>query len=378
MAGTAKPINVGPEGRVTFEIWGEHPNQNYDPNIYLLNGNINASNQPFGSYILSINNNSILEFTLYQVSNIWAICNVSYSDSGGRTPKPVRLHKFDSTTGTFSATYELLQTNISGAWYLLAEKLPPGKYRMKPDSSYANFNEWYIETGSAILISANDKIYKINNGVWEDTGLAEPISDEDFQLHGMGDLSEISSEKLALLGATKPKMLMWTPVVSNYKLQITNLPPDCLILPVEDIKLAGVSNIDSFWLNSTGTVKVIVSVEEGIWRTWSNAYGEWHYIQCTKDAVKRNGMTADVFNAISSKDWNVLRNNSNNIRFAFYFSIPTTSDTAKITLLSGQFDMSGRWGGAILGTDYSYDFPTNQIMRINLCKNGSYKINYFL
>lgn len=379
MAGSAKPDGVGQEGQITFEVWQDTLNKaDYDPNIYLLNGNIGDDHPPVGSYIFALQHNTCLEFTLYQASNIWAI-GESYGDTGGRTPNPVRLHRFDKTTGTFLSTYELLPTNDSKIWYLLVEKLPPGKYRMVPDKNYASFNEWYIEAQTAFLILANNKIYKINSGVWEDTGLVEPISDENFQLHGMGNLSGIDSEKLSLLGVTKPKVLMWTPVSSNYTLQITNLPPDCFILPVEDIKLTGVTNIDSFFLNSTGEVKVIVSTTKGDgWQTWHNPSNDWAYVECSKEAVRDNGMTAEFFNSLTSEHWQKLMHLGDYIRFAFYFSIPTTSDTAKITLLSGQFDMSGRWGMAIPGTDYSYDYPTNQIMRINILKNGSYKINYFI
>lgn len=380
MAGSAKPDGVDAEGRVTFEVWQDTFNTaNYDPNIYLLNGNINSDHSQYGSYLLSITHNTIFEFTLYQASNIWATCNRVYADAGGGTSKPVRLYRFDSTTGTFSTTYELLPTNTLGSWYLLAENLSPGRYKMIAHANYANFNEWYIESKSAFLFLVNDKIYKFNSGVWEDTGLAEPISEQDFKVHGMGGFTGIDSEKLSLLGSTKPKVLMWTPFNKDFKLQITNLPPDCFILSVEDIKLAGVSNIDSFFLNSTGEVKVAVSVDKGdMWQTWNNTSNTWNFVQCTKEAVKNNGMTAETFNARSAEDWNTLRNNGNYIRFAFYFSIPTTSDTAKITLLSGQFDMSGRWGMAIPGTDYSYEYPTNQIMRINILKNGSYKINYVI
>lgn len=379
MAGIAKPDGAGQEGLITFDVWQDTLNQaGYDPNILLLNGNIADDHHPVGSYIFALQHNTCLEFTLYQSSNIWALGD-PYSDSGGGTAARVRLHRFDTTTGTFLSAYELLYTHDDRKWYLLAEKLPPGKYRMVPHTNYACFNEWYIESETAFLLSANGNIYKLNGGVWEDTGLVQPISDEDFQLHGMSVLSEVNSEKLELLGATKPKVLMWTPLVSDYKLQITNLPPDCFILPVEDIKLAGVSNIDSFFLNSTGEVKVAVSVDKGdMWQTWNNTSNTWNFVQCTKEAVKNNGMTAETFNARSAEDWNTLRNNGNYIRFAFYFSIPTTSDAAKITLLSGQFDMSGRWGMAVPGTDFSYEYPTNQIMRINILKNGSYKINYFI
>lgn len=60
------------------------------------------------------------------------------------------------------------------------------------------------------LIKSSNKIQVLSNGAWEDTGLTEPLTQQDFETHGMADLSGVNSDTLNLLEDEEFEVITWT------------------------------------------------------------------------------------------------------------------------------------------------------------------------
>ena len=92
--------------------------------------------------------------------------------------------------------------------------------------------------------------------------------------------------------------------------------------------------------------------------------------------VKTNGITPEVLSTITREKWDTLTVGKPGIGFAYLLTIEELTDTCSIADISITADMKGSWRMPIPGTDYFYEYPLNDILRINFNTDGSYKINY--
>jgi hypothetical protein len=156
---------------------------------------------------------------------------------------------------------------------------------------------------------------------------------------------------------------------TNKILNITAIPFDRLLIPVGDLNLSNVSNIDYFNIAATGSnIRVVCSVDSGAtWKTFNGT--QWVNINLNIDDVKANGIIPSSFNVISSTLWNLLVT-TNKIRFAYLLSDNNTIDELKL-----QYDAPGHWVEA-KPTEYDVIYASNSLMQVKLYLSGDVKINY--
>ncbi len=92
--------------------------------------------------------------------------------------------------------------------------------------------------------------------------------------------------------------------------------------------------------------------------------------------VKNTGMTPVAFNAVTSAQWEDLRDGSDTIRFGYFLELEEVGDVAETDTLTSLFDMRGEWQVAVLGDSYGASYVRNDTLRIQLYESGTYKINY--
>lgn len=92
--------------------------------------------------------------------------------------------------------------------------------------------------------------------------------------------------------------------------------------------------------------------------------------------VSTKGMTPSKLNSLENLDWENLLNGNNKLRFGYYISLNSSTDIARTDLLTMEASMGGTWKNAIHGSDYNYEYPASNILRVELLNDGSYKINY--
>lgn len=200
-----------------------------------------------------------------------------------------------------------------------------------------------------------------------------------FDTDGMDDLSEINNESLQGLVSDTPELLCWTDQESmDFSLNMKAIPQDQLVLPISDINIRSIDNIDSFTLNVTtagqgGAVTTAVSFDKGA--TWyTRSLGEWAEIDL--ENLKIDGMIPATLTALSFEEWTELRGISDTIRFAYHLSLENMSDTLAVNDLISHMDMKGTWKKAIHGTHYDYEYPNNDLLLVTIYTDGDYKINY--
>ena len=111
--------------------------------------------------------------------------------------------------------------------------------------------------------------------------------------------------------------------------------------------------------------------------TWTNSGTNFVDIDHTDiNAIKTNGISASSLNTITREQWDTLTVGKPGIGFAYLLTIEEVTDTCSIADISITADMKGSWRMPMPGTDYFYEYPLNDVLRINLNTDGSYKINY--
>ncbi|MBC2580007.1 signal peptidase II [Clostridium sp. DJ247] len=151
-------------------------------------------------------------------------------------------------------------------------------------------------------------------------------------------------------------------------LNINAIPNDRLLIPVGDMNLSNVSNIDYFNLTATGAIKVVCSVDSGnTWKTFKTDH--WEDINLDLESVKINGIDISTFNAINNTYWNSLVT-ANKIRFAYLLQDLNSIDELKL-----QYDGQGYWVEA-KETEYDVVYASNSLLKVKLYFSGDVKINY--
>lgn len=129
--------NLGDRGDIEFIYYDESSGR--DSIESLVDGMVNKHG--WYGVLLSSYGASYIEFELKQRSNLWSF-GQHYSDSGGRTPRPVSLsYKKD---GVWVILEPRIETKTD-EWYLLGTGLQAGQYKVKVDGRYTMFTEWYVE-----------------------------------------------------------------------------------------------------------------------------------------------------------------------------------------------------------------------------------------
>lgn len=227
------------------------------------------------------------------------------------------------------------------------------------------------------LFEDDNKIKTFANGSLQEIGNA-PVTESMFN-SAFSDLNVITSTVINTFSSNNPKLLAVSNSVS-LQTKLTVTPKPQLIKATGDINLDKVENVDYIQIVATQSanaiIKIIASTDLGAsWKTFYN--NGWVTIDSNDlNAIKNLGISIPSFNTMNSSHWFSLINNSKKIRFAYYLEIEDSTDIAFTDSLSSKFDMNGIWKGAVYGTDFDYDYPSNSLVRIKIYSNGDYKINY--
>lgn len=171
----------------------------------------------------------------------------------------------------------------------------------------------------------------------------------------------------------KVKVLIADDYDTKHKFEIKAVPQDQTVTPKKLISVKGVKSIDNVTITSSVTansnLRIAVSTDLNKYYAF---HGSWQEVT----NLATDGNTPAELASIASADWNTFIKDKDGIAFEYFLSIKNTSDECSTDKISMQIDMKGSWNGAIRGTDYKYGYSANDQLKVDLLKDGSYKINY--
>lgn len=297
------------------------------------------------------------------------------------------------------------------------------------NSPYTNNESFAIEIlyTKLFLIKANNKNYTYQNDMWVEI-LSTVLTKDLFLSQGLVDLDLIPLAKWDELGS-EVSLVAYTnsnesPIVDvttqssyepiylfNEKMMITestvkgsstntagmNLlrtaaPKRQLIFPTSDIKLYSPTlpeavvqlNLNANQDEGT-TLKVMFSVDEGVtYLSWDglqwNSYSSIIDDEETKNLIESQGMTVSTLNGLTKEQLGDVfgygpRNRT--VRFVYLYDADKVTDILSSGELQINMDMYGSWRQA-KDTEFTYGYPTNTVLHVQLFAPGSYKINGLL
>lgn len=296
------------------------------------------------------------------------------------------------------------------------------------NSSYAE--EWVVSPIFTIktygfLVKVEGLLYTYRDNNWVEIVDAE--SKETFLTHGMPDLDHIPESKwselegdISLTTFTNLKDIPVVDVTSpsyrpiyllNEKLSVSDLiirsyvaskspmtlhkravPKRQLIFPTGDINLYSPTvpeAVVGFNLTANEgantTMRIMFSIDKGdTYVSWDgsqwNEYTDVINDEATEEIVQQHGMTIDVLNALTKDQLGEIFDyepKNRTVRFVYLYDMNYVSDNLQSGELRISMDMHGSWRQA-KDSDFTYGYPTNTELHVQLFASGSYKINGLL
>lgn len=158
------------------------------------------------------------------------------------------------------------------------------------------------------------------------------------------------------------------------------VPYDKLFIPKALISIQSLDGIDIMTpvYNSTGNavIRFIITKDLITYYTYNFTTESWDVIDHTSlTTVKASGILASQLSTISRAKWDLMTTGAG-LAIGYLLAQESTTETNYIDSLAIQVDMKGSWDKAIHGTDYTYGYPQNNLLRVKLLTTGDYKINY--
>ncbi|SUA97331.1 filamentous hemagglutinin family outer membrane protein [Paenibacillus thiaminolyticus] len=333
MAGNAKPDmpDLGDEVKIELiSFWGSSVNTSTASDASALLDGITIKQGTYNAALMSTTHNSYLEFSISSHCNLWAVGG-SYSDTGGSTPKQIKLQKW---VGEKYEDVGIYNTTSSHDWYLLCPSLAAGKYKVTAAGNYVAFNEWYAES-----MTPNKSLIQLNNGeyrTYRDTGwevICPPVTSQLFAQHGMTDLSIIPPEAWQELVQLSPTVEIVTYVPEGNKVKsfaetymdiplridMKALPFEQLLVQPSDFELHG--SLLAIIANQLpvqayeGRCQFILSFDGGVtWEVFRN--GRWKSVNAADMAkVRELGMS---FKALARIKEAHFQDKGSQLRIGYY------------------------------------------------------------
>ena len=160
---------------------------------------------------------------------------------------------------------------------------------------------------------------------------------------------------------------------------VSAAPKDRAVIPKGLISLAGFEGIDSVSLSKTlsgaGAAVLAVTTNLTTFKTFSG--GAWVDIDISDVAAfKAGGITTTALSSLVRANWDAITTGEQGIGFAYLPTVEIASDVASVAEIDLTVDMKGAWTRAVHGTDFTYAYPKNNLLRIQLLTSGDYKVNY--
>ena len=190
------------------------------------------------------------------------------------------------------------------------------------------------------------------------------------------DTNTATVAELRTIGAFKVLITDTTSRKIDVNMSVVN--KDTLITPKGLILLKSIEGIDKVSLTKsitgTGSCRLLVTNDLTTYKTFDGT--NFVDIDHTDiNSIKTNGITPEVLTTITREQWDTLTVGKSGIGFAYLPTIEDTSDVAYISNISMTADMKGSWKRA-KEANFDYEYPLNDVLRISIINDGSYKINY--
>lgn len=265
------------------------------------------------------------------------------------------------------------------------------------------------------VIKSDNKYYTYLNNDWVE--IDETQDKDSFYIHAMGELSHVPEGKwaelispISLVSFTNSETVPVVDVtVPSYKpiylleekygdlivrsnpsskkeviLHKVANPHGQLILANEDIILYAptipeiikrVTITGTTSGTSTDNRRIVFSVDSGeTYYTWLN--NQWTEINVSKENVQSNGMTIETINDRTEEDWyEIFKDKPRHIRFAYYLELDMFNNQLSIDEIELLMDVKGEWK-KVSRKDHEYSYPNDEVLQIELFRDGYYKINY--
>lgn len=185
-----------------------------------------------------------------------------------------------------------------------------------------------------------------------------------------GDLQSLSKVQFASYGPTN----------EDFKYQLTGVPADQVVKPDDLISTKSYEKIDvvNITTSTTGNAEIRIAVTNDgtIFKVFNFTTKIWDTLEITnKAAFLSTGIPFKSINTIAADEWAAV-NTTGKIGFAYLLHIEAATETCSTDALVLTVDMQGTWNHAIHGTDYTYGYPNNELLQVDLLSNGDFKINY--
>ncbi len=206
------------------------------------------------------------------------------------------------------------------------------------------------------------------------------LSDANKEIAFLAASQEVPSASiLAGLGKYKPMIYSVDTSMETPAGSISAAPKDRAVIPKGLISMAGFEGIDSVSLSKTlsGTGAAVLAVTTDLitFKTFSG--GAWVDVDITDIAAfKTGGITPTTLSSLVRENWDAITTGKQGIGFAYLPTVEAASDVASIAEIGMVVDMKGAWTRAVHGTDFTYAYPKNNLLRIQLLTSGDFKVNY--
>lgn len=293
--------------------------------------------------------------------------------------------------GTLSATKSdwIGNNNLSSVSLGITTTSPNNSYL------YGYLNDVCVIKGYAVwtsnftpptgYLSLNDVVYLSGQEAWGiDSGGTFSRLSQDYS-------SMTDAQKIAMFNDTNYKI----PTISQLKTltmpikavsycddttskacKLNAVPKDQLVLPKNLINLSSIEHINSVTVTAsesgTGKVRIAITKGNNVWYMFDRL----NFVQIgnTASDFLADGNTASEINNITQAQWDSF--GADEIGFGYVLHIENTTDVANVDNLSMSVLAKGSWNKAVYGTDYTYGYPANNTLRVDILADGDYKINY--
>lgn len=163
----------------------------------------------------------------------------------------------------------------------------------------------------------------------------------------------------------------------NLNLKLTTIPAPTVVIQSTDftIDVDAIEHMNIRYRSSSAKyIKLAVSFDSGAsWQTYDTSVEPfaWRTITTSMSDLMKSGMTPNVFDSITKEEWELLRNNSDTMRFAFCLDIDKLDENKGIDEIVSIVELKGEW----VHHDTDISHSTRDVI-IYLYQNGTYKINY--
>lgn len=231
----------------------------------------------------------------------------------------------------------------------------------------------YLSEGGACYTVTGGALEKLADS-WE--ALADEAKLNLFKTKG----NESIAPPDALQSLNKFKLLAYTAGKNgSLSTKLAALPPEQVLLPQALFDIRNLEGISKAQLQGafSGAGNCYLAVTADLVRYKTYRDGAWQEIDAADaEAMQTEGIAYKDLPAIPRAAWDEITLQEEGLAFACLLLQESVEDQAAPEKILLTADLKGQWEMAVPGSDYTYCYPGNDVLRVVLKKDGDYKINY--